>query len=90
MMKKSLLVLLLATLAACSGPTDIKLSEMNQPENAKKLLEALSPQDRAALQGYVIEHTLNNTLDYKVTVKQAIADYKKEAAQKENVRNSIK
>ena len=89
-MKKNLLALLVATLAACSGPTDIKMSEINEPDNAKKLLEALSPQDRAALQGYLIEHTMNNTLDYKTTVKQAIADYKKEAAQKEKVRNAIK
>ena len=42
------------------------------------------------MRGYLIEHTMNNTLDYKTTVKQAIADYKKEAAQKEKVRNAIK
>ena len=89
-MKKIIAAVFVAALAACSGPTDIKLSEMNQPENAKKLLEALSPEDRAALQGYVISRMMNNTIDYKITVKEAIKTYKKENEQMQNARNAIK
>lgn len=89
-MKKLILAALVAALAACSGPTDIKLSEMNQPENAKKLLETLSPQDRAALQAYVMRHTMQKDIDYKMTVKEAIEASKAEVAKEQGVANAIK
>ena len=90
-MKQILFVAMAAVvLFACSGPTDVKLSEMNQPENAKKLLETLSPEDRSALQSYVIEHTMRNDIDYKMTVREAIEARKKEMAQIQNVRDAIK
>ena len=76
--------LIIGLLTACSGPTDIKLSEMNDPENAKKLLETLSAQDRAALALYMVTHTLSNDLDYKVTVKQAIEAQKADEAREAN------
>jgi len=80
-MKKLVYAALVTMLVACSGPTDIKLSEMNEPQNAKKLLEALSPEDRAALQGYLVKHMLRNDIDYKMTVKEAIKAYKTESEQ---------
>ena len=89
-MKKLILAVLVAVLAACSGPTDIKLSEMNQPENAKKLLETLSPQDRAALQAYVMRHTMQKDIDYKMTVKEAIEARKAEVAKEQGAANAIK
>lgn len=89
-MKKLILAAFVAMLAACSGPTDIKLSEMNQPENAKKLLETLSPQDRAALQAYVMRHTMQKDIDYKMTVKEAIEARKAEVAKEQGVANAIK
>ncbi|WP_298601329.1 hypothetical protein [uncultured Zoogloea sp.] len=89
-MKKLILAALVAALAACSGPTDIKLSEMNQPENAKKLLETLSPQDRAALQAYVMRHTMQKDIDYKMTVKEAIEARKAEVAKEQGAANAIK
>lgn len=89
-MKKLILAALVAALAACSGPADIKLSEMNQPENAKKLLETLSPQDRAALQAYVMRHTMQKDIDYKMTVKAAIEARKAEVAAEQGAANAIK
>lgn len=89
-MKKLILAALVAMLAACSGPTDIKLSEMNQPENAKKLREALSPQDRSALEAYVRLHTMQKNIDYKMTVKEAIEARKAEVAAEQGVANAIK
>ncbi len=89
-MKKLILAALVATLAACGGPADIKLSEMNQPENAKKLLETLSPQDRAALQAYVMRHTMQKDIDFKMTVKEAIEARKAEVAKEQGVANAIK
>jgi len=71
-LKSTAALALAAMLAACSGPTDVKLSEMNQPENAQKLAEALSPQDREALITYIARHTMKNDIDYKMTVKEAI------------------
>ncbi|MCL2656357.1 MAG: hypothetical protein FWD62_02865 [Betaproteobacteria bacterium] len=71
-MKKLIPVVLATVLAACNGPTDIKLSEVQQPENQKKLLEVLSPEDRNALNTYVLNHTMKGDLDYKTTVKEAI------------------
>lgn len=89
-MKKLILAALVAVLAACSSPTDIKLSEMNQPENTKKLLETLSPQERNALQAYVVSHTMHKDIDYNMTVKEAIEAHMAEVAQKQRVINAIK
>jgi hypothetical protein len=62
--------LLAAVVTACSSdPRDIKLSEMNQPEHATRLLEALSPEERELLARYV---AANATLDYKLTVGEAL------------------
>lgn len=65
-------------LAACSGPLDIKLSEMNDPEKARLLLETMTPEERNLMTSYIMNHTIAQDLDYKVTVKQAIAERRKE------------
>ncbi len=81
MKKLMLITAMIAFLSACSDPTDLKLSETNEPENAKKLLETLSPEDLSMLKEYVINHAMENNIDYKMTVKEAIEARKKEIAQ---------
>ena len=78
-MNKSLITSACAILllAACSGPLDTKLSEMNEPAKAKALLEAMTPEERGLLQQYVVKKTLNQTIDYKTAVKQAISEQRK-------------
>ncbi len=76
--------LIIGLLTACSGPTDIKLSEMNDPEKAMELIKTLSAPDRAALAQYMVKHAMSNDLDYKVTVKQAIEAQKADEAREAN------
>lgn len=71
MMKLAPLVLA-SLLVACGGPRDVKLSAMNEPENAKKLMETLTGEERQLLQAYVVRHTAARDIDYSKTVKQAI------------------
>jgi hypothetical protein len=78
--------LLAAVVAGCSSdPRDIKLSEMNQPEHATSLLEELSPDERELLARYVV--TNSRTLDYKLTVGEAlrVAAEERDAREKERV-----
>ena len=79
-MKKVILFAFVALLAACSGPTDITLSEMStNPEKAQKAMEAMSPEDQTALGTYLMSHVMH--VDYKMTVKEAIKAGKAEIAQ---------
>lgn len=81
-MKKAWISMLLCgLLAACSGPLDMKLSELSQPENNQKLLEAISPEDMKALRSYMARHAIKGDIDYRMTVKQAIAAGKAERGQ---------
>lgn len=65
-------------LAACSGPLDITLSEMGDPEQARLLLETMTAEERSLMSSYIINHTMARDLDGNVTVKQAIAARRKE------------
>lgn len=65
-------------LAACSGPLDITLSGMGDPEKARLVLETMTPEERSLMSSYIINHTMAQDLDDKVTVKQAIAARRKE------------
>lgn len=73
-------LLVIAALAGCSGPRDITLSAMNEPENSKKLLETLSAEEQTLLRQYVVKHSMAGDLDQKKTIKQAIEAQKAEAA----------
>jgi hypothetical protein len=78
--------LLAAVVAGCSSdPRDIKLSEMNQPEHATRLLEALSPEERELLARYVAANA--RTLDYKLTVGEAlqVAAEERDTSERERV-----
>jgi hypothetical protein len=77
-------------IVGCSGPLDTKLSEMNEPAQAVKLREAMTNEEMDLLRKYVLKKTLNNTIDYKVTVKEAIAAQRKEEADIKAVTNAIK
>ncbi|MCL2523393.1 MAG: hypothetical protein FWF20_04840 [Betaproteobacteria bacterium] len=72
MQKKFAFAALAVLLAACSGPLDYTIAESNEPEKARKILEALSPEDRQAFQTYVANHTMKGDLDYKTTIKEAV------------------
>lgn len=84
-------------LAGCGGAKSYKLSEMNEPDKAKQLLEELSPSERTLLTNYVIAHSMTGDIDYKTTVGDAIAAQeqanktKQEQQQKlQNAANAIK
>lgn len=79
-MKKLATLALVSLLVACGGPRDIKLSAMNEPENAKKLTETLTAEERQLLQAYVVRHTAARDIDYSKTVKEAIEAQKIESA----------
>ncbi len=70
----------------CStDPRDIKLSEMNQPEHATRLLETLSPDERELLARYVAMNA--RTLDYKLTVGEVlkVAAEERDTREKERI-----
>ena len=77
-------------LIACSGALDTKLSEMNEPEKARKLLEALSPEELRLLQTYVVHKTMDRSIDYKMTVKEALHAQRKENEQLMAVKDAIR
>jgi hypothetical protein len=79
-MKKLATLALVSLLVACGGPRDIKLSAMNEPENAQKLIKVLSAEERQLLQAYVVRHTAARDIDYSKTVKDAIEAQKVESA----------
>lgn len=60
-------------LAGCGGAKSYKLSEMNEPDKAKQLLEDLSPTERTLLTNYILAHSMTGDIDYKTTVGDAIA-----------------
>ncbi|MDQ1812812.1 hypothetical protein RBA41_05790 [Massilia sp. CCM 9210] len=67
-------------LAACNGPLDVTLAETGDPVKGKAVKEALSPEEAELLVSYVAQHTMAQDIDYKMTVKQAIAARRKELA----------
>ncbi|MDQ1834373.1 hypothetical protein [Massilia scottii] len=67
-------------LAACNGPLDVTLAESGDPVKGKAVKEALSPEEAELLVSYVAQHTMAQDIDYKMTVKQAIAARRKELA----------
>lgn len=77
-MKKLLLACVCLLLAACSGPLDITLSEMRDPEKARLLLETMTSEERHLMSSYIVHHTIARDLDNNMTVKQAIAARRKE------------
>lgn len=79
-MKKLLLGCLCVSvlLVGCGGPKDLKISEMNEPKNAQKLKDTLTPEESKLLMVYIINHTLKQDLNDKTTVQQAIDSAKKE------------
>ncbi len=91
-MKKSLFAALgvAFVLLGCSGPRDTKLSEMNEPKQAIALREELSNEEVALLRKYVVTRTMNQTIDYKVTVGDAIDEQRKLDADIKNAVDSIK
>lgn len=71
-------------LAACSQDIrDVKLSEMNQPENSKKLLEDLSQSERETIAYYVAERSVRGDIDYTVTIGDVLELAAKEKAEAE-------
>ncbi|NHZ82219.1 hypothetical protein F2P44_23490 [Massilia sp. CCM 8695] len=70
-------------LAACYGPLDVTLSDSGDPVKGKAVKEALSPDEAELLVSYVAQHTMAQDIDYKMTVKQAIAARRKELAGKQ-------
>lgn len=81
-----LIGVLAAAVAGCSSdPRDITLSEMNQPEHATRLLEALSPDERELLARYVATNA--RTLDYKLTVGEVlkVAAEERDTREKERI-----
>ena len=91
-MKKSLFACLgiAFVLLGCSGPRDTKLSEMNEPKQAIELREELSNEEIGLLRKYVVTRTMNQTIDYKVTVGDAIDEQRKLDAGIKNAVDSIK
>ncbi len=91
-MKKSLFACLgmAFVLVGCSGPRDTKLSEMNEPKQAIELREELSNEEIELLRKYVVTRTMNQTIDYKVTVGDAIEEQRKLDAGIKNAVDSIK
>jgi hypothetical protein len=77
-------------LSGCSGPKDTKLSEMNEPEQAVKLRETLTNEEVELLRKFVIRETLDRTIDYKMTVQQAIDAQRKLDDGVKNALGSIK
>lgn len=74
-------------LAGCSQDIrDVKLSEMNQPENAKKLLEDLTVEERNAIAYYVGERTARGDIDFKMTIGDVLELAAKEKAEAEERR----
>ncbi|MFB9242708.1 hypothetical protein IV454_04530 [Massilia antarctica] len=67
-------------LAACNGPLDVTLSDSGDPVKGKAVKQALSPEEAELLVSYVAQHTMAQDIDYKMTVKQAIAARRKELA----------
>jgi PBP1b-binding outer membrane lipoprotein LpoB len=91
-MKKTLFasLALAILLAGCSGPKDTKLSEMNEPAQAVKLRETLTNEEVELLRKFVIRETLDRTIDYKMTVQQAIDAQRKLDEGVKNALGSIK
>ncbi|MCL2635756.1 MAG: hypothetical protein FWD50_03890 [Betaproteobacteria bacterium] len=86
-MKKFVLIALTALLTACGSPLDYTLAESNEPEKARKILEALSPEDQQALNTFVMNRAASGKgLDYKMTIREAIKAEKAEAPQRAEAR----
>lgn len=67
-------------LAACNGPLDVTLADSGDPVKGEALKKTLSPEEAELLVSYVAQHTMAQDIDYKMTVKQAIAARRKELA----------
>ncbi|HEX8611018.1 MAG TPA: hypothetical protein VF800_06985 [Telluria sp.] len=67
-------------LSACNGPLDVTLAESGDPVKGEALKKTLSPEESDLLVSYVAQHTMAQDIDYKMTVKQAIAARRKELA----------
>ncbi|RSZ55362.1 hypothetical protein HF313_30450 [Massilia atriviolacea] len=67
-------------LAACNGPLDVTLADSGDPVKSEALKKALSPEEAELLVSYVAQHTMAQDIDYRMTVKQAIAARRKELA----------
>lgn len=82
MMKNLLLACLCfpLLLAACNGPLDVTLADSGDPVKSEALKKALSPEEAELLVSYVAQHTMAQDIDYRMTVKQAIAARRKELA----------
>lgn len=81
MMKNQLMAcVLIPLLLACNGPLDVTLADSGDPVKGEALKKALSPEESELLVAYVAQHTMAQDIDYKMTVKQAIAARRKELA----------
>lgn len=81
MMKNRLMAcVFVPLLLACSGPLDVTLADSGDQVKGAALKKALSPEESELLVSYVAQHTMAQDIDYKMTVKQAIAARRKELA----------
>ena len=85
----SAMIFATSLLASCEkSARDLKLSELNLPENEQLLLEQLTPEERDLLGSYVYEN--NSHLDYTVKIGDAIDKHKKRKEDMQKMRDAIK
>lgn len=72
------IMLVSAFLVSCGGSAkDLKLSEMNQPQNQTIILEQLTTDERNLLSQYIAAHSISGGLDYSTKIGDAIESQKK-------------
>ncbi len=71
-------ICLSALLASCGGSAkNLKLSEMNQPQNQTIILEQLTTEERNLLSQYIAANTISGGVDYSAKIGDVIELQKK-------------